>query len=316
MHGLVLATKRATHEVVVRYDPSPGEPAGIGTFRVDPASALAALKAGTRIDARADMDAKPWTLAEIRARGAETLIGAGAPATDIAAPQILRDVHHVALDEFTPDAPFVDQNGKPFDLASLQGRTVVLGFVYTRCRDARACPLVSAKFKTLQEALRGAPVHLVEVSLDPAYDRPNVLTRYARTFGVDPARWTLATGDPDRVLDFAAKYDVTAFPDERVGIIHPERLVLLDANGKIHELIDEASWAPSEIVSEIRHDGRLGSNPIERFNLWLSKAAVAVCGNSVAGFSGFTDLLTVVAIVLFFGFLFWRLARTIARGAT
>ncbi len=315
LHGLVLATKPATHEAIVRYDASPLHAGGIGTFGVEPASRLRDLSAGQTIDASADIDQKPWLLSHIRKAGSQALTGSAA-SHDMAAPQILRDVHDVAVGELTPDAAFVDQTGKPFSLSSLHDQLVVVGFVYTRCRDARACPLISAKFHTLQEALRDQPVRLVEVSLDPAYDRPLVLARYARTFGADPERWSMLTGDPERVLDFAAQYDVTAFADERVGIIHPERLVVLDQYGRIRELIDEGSWSPAEIVATLRHDRRLASNPFERFNLWLSSAAVAVCGNSVAGFSGFTDLLTVVGIVLVFAFIFWRLARTIARGAT
>ena len=71
-----------------------------------------------------------------------------------------------------------------------------------------------------------------------------------------------------------------------------------------------------EIVAAVQHDEHLGSNPIERLDLWLSSAAVSVCGNAVAGFSGFTDLLTVLGIAGFFGWLLWRVGRGIARGAT
>jgi protein SCO1/2 len=233
-----------------------------------------------------------------------------------AAPEVLRNVHHVAIGEYAPEPPLVSQNGRPFSLRDLHGDMVVMAFVYTRCRDARECPAVSARFHALQEKFRGLPVRLVLVTLDPAYDRPAVLERYGKTFGQDPARWTLVTGDPDTVLDFAAQFDVTAFPDERVGLIHPERTVVLDTYGAIRELIDEGSWTPDEIVATVAHDRRLASNPFERLDLWLSSAAVAVCGNAVAGFSGFTDLLTVAGIAAFFTFLLWRLGRGIARGTT
>ncbi len=191
-----------------------------------------------------------------------------------------------------------------------------MAFIYTRCRDARECPLVSAKFLRLQERFRGLPVHFVEVTLDPAYDTPAVLARYARTFGANPARWSLLTGDPNAVLDFAAQFDVTAFADQRIGLIHPERTVVIDQYGTIRELIDESSWSPDEVYATVQHDRRLAANPFERLNLWLSSAAVAVCGNSVAGFSGFADLLTVILIFAFFAFLFWRVGRAIARSAT
>ena len=316
MRGLILATLPAKGEIVVRHDALLGKPAGIATFRVLPASAVKKLKIGESSAATADIDETPWTLETVAATGNQSVTGAQATAPADDTPSVLRNVHHVVVGEFAPAATFIDQRGKPFQLGSLHGQMVVMAFVYSRCKDARACPLISAKFHSLQEKLRGQPVHLVEVTLDPAFDRPNVLARYGAAFGADPSRWTLATGDPNKVLDFAAQFDVTAFPDERVGLIHPERTVIVDQYGTIRELIDESSWSPDEIVATIQHDQHLASNPFERLNLWLSSAAVAVCGNSVAGFSGFTDLLTVVGIALFFGFLLFKLGRSIARGTT
>ena len=313
MRGLVLGTVPKTAEAIVRHGPLFEKPAGISRFRVVPASALAGVRAGDTIDAVVDGDSTPWTLTKVRTGATQALTGSVA---DAPLPKMLRDVHHVVVGEYAPIGAFVDQRGRPLTLRDLRGETVVLAFVYTRCKDARECPLITARFRQLQERFRDRPIHLMEVTLDPEFDRPRVLAAYGRTFGADPARWTLATGDPDKVLDFAAQFDVTAFPDQRVGIIHPERTVVIDRYGAIRELIDEGAWTPDEIDATVRHDMRLASNPIERLDLWLSSAAVAVCGNAVAGFSGFTDLLTVIAIALFFGFLLYRVGRGIARGTT
>jgi protein SCO1/2 len=279
---------------------------------VIPAAVLRTLHAGETIEATADVDERPWTLADVRVVGREKLTGAPAPP---AVPNVLRTVHHVAIGEYTPSPPLVDQTGRPFTLRDFRGETVVMAFVYTRCKDARECPLITSRFRELQRRFAGKSVRLLEVTLDPSFDRPAVLAAYGREFDADPARWTFATGDPDTVLDFAAQYDVTAFPDERVGLIHPERLVVLDRYGEIRELVDDGAWSPSEVVAAVRNVEHLSSNPIERLNLWLSSAAVSLCGNAVAGFSGFTDLLTVLAIAAFFGFLFWRVGRGIIRGA-
>ncbi|GAC1400833.1 MAG: hypothetical protein NVSMB59_22740 [Vulcanimicrobiaceae bacterium] len=310
MRGLVLATLPTQSSVVVRYDAMAGKPAGVATFRMS-RTAFARVRAGMRISAVADVDSTPWTLASVVARGSEALTGAQVP---VATPKVFRNVHHVAVGEYAPNAEFVDQRGRRFTMHDLRGQTTIMAFAYTRCRDKRECPLITSRFRILQQRFAGQPVHLVEVSLDPAYDRPGVLAAYGRAFGADARRWSLATGDPERVLDFAAQFDVTAFEDERVGLIHPERLVIIDAFGAIRELVDEGAWTPGEVVSAVAHDRRLASNPIERLDLWLSAAAVSICGNGVASFSGFTDLLTVIAIALFFGFVIWRVGRGIARG--
>lgn len=226
---------------------------------------------------------------------------------------------HVALlrvGDPVPSTAFVDQRGKQFSFSQLRGRTTVVAFVYTRCRDMRECPLTSAKFHSLQEKLRDGPFHLVEVSIDPAYDRPAVLAAYARTFGADPERWSLVTGDPAGVLDFALQFDVIPFPDRRVGLIHQERTVVVDPAGKIVQMVDEASWSPEQIAAAARAAASLPSSPFQRLDLWLSSQAVAICGNGVAGFSGTLDLAVVLAIFGGFGWLLYHVARRIfAEGA-
>jgi protein SCO1 len=314
LRGLVLGVLPATGEVVLRYDAFLNLPAATTMFKVEPASLVRRLKAGERIAGTADADEHPWLLRNVSVLGKEDILTDDAGAA--ASAGTLRNVEHLKTGSLVPATRFLDQDGRPFSLRENNGRRAIVAFVYTRCRDARMCPLISAKFAQLQEKLRADDVRLVEVTLDPVYDRPGVLARYGKEFGADASRWTLATGDPEQVLDFAAQFDVTAFPDPRVGLIHAERTVLVDRYGVVRQLIDETAWTPDELVAQLRSDERRSSNPFARFNLWLSAKAVAICGNSVAGFSGVGDLLVVAAIFAFFAFLMWRIARSIARSAT
>jgi protein SCO1/2 len=304
----------AQGRAVVRLDVA-HEGSLTSVVRLVPASLARTLAVGDRFSGTADSDTGPPSLSAVRVVGRRSITGSEA-ARLADAPPALREVKHLAVGDAVPDTRFVDQRGKPFSLRDLRGRSVVLAFVYTRCSDARECPLVSAKFALLQRKLAGQPVHLVEVTLDPSYDTPPVLARYGKQFDADPARWTLATGDPQRVLDFAAQFEVTAFPDQRVGLIHDERTVLIDPSGVIRNTIGEGAWAPDEIVAELAAERGLASDPLQRLNLWLSSAAVAVCGNSVESFSGFSDLLIVLAIFGGVGYFFWRIARGLRRGAT
>ncbi len=41
--------------------------------------------------------------------------------------------------EILPDARLADQNGTPFTLSAYHGRTVLVDFIYTRCRRSVAC---------------------------------------------------------------------------------------------------------------------------------------------------------------------------------
>ncbi len=270
-------------------------------FKVVPTSRLATLRPGNAIDATVDTSTEPWTLKGISVAGE----------TDLTNTSMLRRVDILQVGDRVPDAtPFVSQAGTPFTFKQLAGQNVVLAFIYTRCQDPRMCPLISAKFNQLQK-LVGNRTHLVEVTLDPSYDQPAVLTRYAHQFQADPAKWTLLGGDPNTVLDFAAKFGVTAFPDPRIGIIHSEDTVLLGRDGRIADTVTTTSWQPNEIVAELDAQDKLLFNPLARFDLMLSRAATAICGNGVASFSGLRDLVVVLIIFAAFGYLLYRLARKI-----
>jgi protein SCO1/2 len=303
LHGVVLSVTPSTGEAIVRHDPFGGMPSMTMPFRISPKSEAADLQAGSIIDAQVDRSTEPWTLSHIASSSAQGLT----------AEPVLRRVTPLRVGDIVPDVPFIDQQGKPFVMSSLRGQNVLLSFIYTRCQDPRMCPLISAQFGRIQTSIGKRDLHLVEVTLDPTYDRPPVLARYGKLFGADPRHWTLAVGDANQTLDFAAKFGITAFPDPSIGIIHSEDTAIVDKTGRIAEEITENSWSPEEMLAQIDAlDGR-DANPIMRLDLWLSREAVAMCGNSVAGFSGLTDVLIVAIIIAAGGYVFYRLARAFRR---
>jgi protein SCO1/2 len=302
LHGVVLVVAPKTGEVIVRHDPFGSMPAMTMQFRIVPRARAAQLQPGAKIDADVDTSTDPWTLSHVVSTSAQPLTSNLSP---------LRRVTPLKIGDRVPEVDFVDQRGRPFRFASLRGGDVVLSFIYTRCQDARMCPLISAKFAQLQTLTHRRNVHLVEVTLDPSYDRPPVLARYGRTFGADPARWSLVVGDAEPTLDFAARFGISAFPDPQIGIIHSENTVLIDRDGRIATMMTDTAWLPGDVVAQLDQMNGVASNPLARLNLWLSEKATAICGNSVAGFSGLTDLAVVIAIFAALGYLFYRLARTI-----
>ncbi len=306
IHGLVLAVTPNDGQAIVRHDAFGSMPAMTMPFRIVPRAQLGTLQAGNSIDATVDTSTDPWTLRDVT-------VSATLPVTN--EPGVLRRVVPLHVGDTVPDTPFVDQTGRPFRFSALRGQDAVLAFVYTRCRDPRMCPLISAKFHALQQRIGTRPMHLVEVTLDPSYDRPAVLARYGKMFGADPRTWTLAVGDAEPTLDFAARFGITAFPDPDIGIIHAENTVEIGPDGRIRSMITETSWQPDEIIADVDNSHGDESNPFARFDLWLSRTAVAMCGNNVAAFSGLADLAVVLLIVAAFGYLLFRLARGIAKSA-
>jgi cytochrome oxidase Cu insertion factor (SCO1/SenC/PrrC family) len=294
----VLTVLAGKGEAIVSRDAAPREPGGTSAYRID-ASALAKLHAGDRIAATEDESTAPSTLHDV-------LIEAARAATTVS-PE--RDVTQLAIGDRVPSSTLIDQDGKPFALARYRGSDLVMGFIYTRCRDPRECPLTSAKFHELQTLYAKRNVGLLEVTLDPEYDTPPVLKKYAGVYSADPTRWTFATGPQNDVLNFDAAFGLNPFADPSTGIIHGETLAIVDKAGKIHDLIYTNSWSPGEITAELNEIDGVASNPIARFDLWLSRAAVAMCGDSVSGFDGIVDLLVVLAIFAALGYALWRVYR-------
>ncbi|HEY0394531.1 MAG TPA: SCO family protein [Candidatus Elarobacter sp.] len=302
LHGVVLAVTPKTGEVIVRHDPFGSMPGMTMPFRIVPRERAAQLQPGSTIEATVDTKTEPWTLSNVTSESAQPLTSDTTP---------LRRVTPLKLGDVVPDTPFLDQTGKPFRFSHLRGKDVVLSFIYTRCQDARMCPLISAKFRQMQVQAGARDLHLVEVTLDPTFDRPAVLARYGTTFGADPQRWSIVVGDAEPTLNFAAQFGVTAFPDPSIGIIHAENTVIVDGTGRITRMITDTSWLPNEILAQIDANHGIASNPLARLNLWLSETAVAMCGNSVAGFSGLADLAVVLVIFGALAYLVYRLARKI-----
>jgi len=301
VEGVVLSVLAGQREAIVRCDPFGSERALTTLFRI-PAATAASLRAGDHIVGLADEDSGGRLLDEVRVVPL---------AAEASLPSAVRAVRPLSIGDPMPATRFVDQSGHAFDFSEFRGRSVVLAFIYTRCRDPKECPLVSGAFHVLQSRLANGPYHLVEMTLDPTFDRPRVLARYAAVFGADAHRWTLGTGNRDTVLDFDARFGIDPFGDPRAGFIHTERTVLIGPDGKIVDYLDSAGWDPADIVARLQAIDSRPSNPLARLDFELSKAAVAVCGNRVAGFSGLADLAIVLII---FGTCAWvllRLARKI-----
>src|SRR6266446_2229801 len=93
-----------------------------------------------------------------------------------------------------PDFALIERSGPSVTKADLLGKVWIASVIFTRCVDE--CPLVSSHMARLQDAFAAEPdIRLVSITVDPAYDTPEVLTRYAQSFAAQPQRWLFLTGD-------------------------------------------------------------------------------------------------------------------------
>jgi protein SCO1 len=158
-----------------------------------------------------------------------------------------------------PFFSLTDQHGKRISLETFRGQPFVLTFVFTRCPIPNFCPRMSNNFEELQAAIKtgsGALVNtrLLSVTLDPAFDTPEVLKTYAGYHHADPQTWSFATGDEKEVETLTRAFSVYR-QTEGGTISHGLATALIDKNGKIDKIWRGNSWTPAEVIEEIeRHD--------------------------------------------------------------
>jgi cytochrome oxidase Cu insertion factor (SCO1/SenC/PrrC family) len=295
--GVVLSVLPARPAVVLRLDAIGSQPSVTTMYELSPRVDVRQLHDGDRLVGLIDGDVNPKMLDEVR---------------DTPPPppkSIIRPVVPLLPGDQMPQTRFVDQRGRPFTFGDFHGKAVFLAFIYTRCSDKAECPLISSHFAVLQRRFADGPYHLVEMTLDPAFDKPNVLATYAARYGADPNRWTFGTGNPETVLDFDARFGIDPFADPRVGLIHTERGVLIDPNGRIIDLIEGTGWTPDDVAARLNATKNNATAWISLVDYYLSRVTVAICGNGATGFNGLEDLAIIIAILGGVGFGLQRLAR-------
>ena len=234
LHGVVLQVEPGDR-AFVHHDAFGGMPAMTMEFSLPHGTVV---HPGDRISGVVDKSHEPWTLSNVKVVAATT------------PPPIPATPSPLAKGDAVPDVPFLDQSGRPVLLSSLRGQAYALTFIYTRCQDAQMCPLISSKFHAVESKLPPG-TQLVEVTLDPSYDRPPILARYAQTFGASEKHWLLLTGQPRSVLSFAQRFGV--FEQRVTGqtIVHTERLALVDRSGKVAGFLDDPTWSPARLIAEL-----------------------------------------------------------------
>ena len=155
------------------------------------------------------------------------------------------------------DFTATNQQNKQIGLKDLKGKVWVSAFIFTSCADV--CPPMTANMVKLQKKLKEEnlkDVELVSFSVDPTVDTPEVLTNYAKQFGVEFSNWTFLTGYSQ---EFIEKFATESFktivkkPVEGNQVIHQTYLYLVDQKGNIKKTYSGYKDVPyEEIINDIK----------------------------------------------------------------
>lgn len=145
-----------------------------------------------------------------------------------------------------PTFSLVNEFGQPFGSKDLEGRIYMASFIFTSCPTT--CPGLVERMKVVQKRVKGLgqKVAILSISVDPDYDTPEVLNKYARKNKANPFVWHFLTGERKELKSLLVDgFKVPMGEKEPVegvvgtesvsllDIVHTEKLVLVDTEGMI-----------------------------------------------------------------------------------
>jgi protein SCO1/2 len=147
----------------------------------------------------------------------------------------VQPVHAASGTAYPWQLPLSDQDGGRFDLRDYRGKTLLLGFMFTRCPVA--CPMQTAKMAKVQDVLSAelkGRSRFLSISIDPTRDTPAQLAAYAKAFGADLTHWRFGLTQDDaalkRLIDALA---VNVKTREDGTLEHKMVVFLIDASGRV-----------------------------------------------------------------------------------
>jgi protein SCO1/2 len=232
--GIVVAVDAQRRNITVTHRPIPGYmPAMTMDFS---AGDLTGIQPGTRVRFRFDPKDKV-------VRSLKRL-----PVDESDMPRPAREP---AVGGPAPLFQLTDQRNRSVSLDAFKGELVLVNFIYTRCPMSDVCPRLSASFATVQRRF-GAKVKLLSITVDPAWDTPEVLDAYAKLWRAGGENWRFLTGSPAHVAAVAVDYGLVYWPEEG-SIAHTSRTFLIGRDGKLLAAVEGTSFRADQLVRLVEY---------------------------------------------------------------
>lgn len=250
LKGKIVAVEPDKHQVTVSHDEIPGYmPAMTMPYTVRDQMDLKELGPNDTLTATLVVDGSHTWLQDLIV----TRVNSGSSVVPVIGP-LAKEGDEV------PNFTLRNQSNREIHVRDYRGKTLLLTFIYTRCPVPDFCTLMSDNFAQIDRTLAQDPdlyakTHLLSITIDPAYDTPEVLKSYgaAHTERYEQetfAHWEFAGGTSEQVKKIAEYFGLTYFP-EKDQIIHALRTVIITPDGKVAKIYPENKWKPDEVVQEM-----------------------------------------------------------------
>ncbi|HEX3798036.1 MAG TPA: SCO family protein [Verrucomicrobiae bacterium] len=237
------------HQAVTNYMPAMTMP-----FDVRDTNELRGLQAGDAIGFQLVVAGNVAWIEHVTKTGAAPPPGAEQPSR--LSFRVVRDVDKLAIGDMLPEYHFTNELGQAISTKQFLGQAFAFTFFFTRCPYPTFCPLMSRNFQETEKkllAMSGGPTnwHLFSISFDTEYDTPADLHDYAMLYQYQPAHWSFLTGDLTEITAIGDQVGEYFGHDESGGITHNLRTVVVDARGRIHQILPENKWTSDQLMAEI-----------------------------------------------------------------
>jgi protein SCO1/2 len=151
-----------------------------------------------------------------------------------------------------PAFELISQNGTRVALSDFRDKVVAVTFIYTSCTDA--CPMLTALMAYVQDKMGpdfGKRIAFVSITVDPEHDTPEVLKRYAETFGADLNGWAFLTSDPATIRDVVLRYGAFAAKNADGKVDHTFLTSIVDQRGALRVQYLGVRFDPDEFRRDL-----------------------------------------------------------------
>ena len=140
-----------------------------------------------------------------------------------------------------PSFTLLNQNSDSISNSDLAGKVYVADFFFTTCPSI--CPIMTNNLVKVQRAFKGVEnFALISHTVNPGYDREDVLKEYAAKMHADTTNWHFLTGTKEAIYNTAFHgYFANAGEDELApgGFLHSEYFILVDGHGRVRSGYDK-----------------------------------------------------------------------------
>jgi len=250
LEGSVMRKNPSNQQISISHGDIPGfMPAMTMDYKVRDLGAFREVEPGDRI--RADLYVNQGNMnywlenMKVTDRSRRGLIVEGKP-------------HVLQLGEIIPDIPLVNQDGKTIRLSQFEGAALLVTFIYTRCPLPTFCPRITSQFASIHDKLLADPpilnkAHLVSISFDPEYDKPEVLKKYGLAYMQNPdgfASWDFASPSPDDLKKLAYAFGLQYYPDGN-QIAHSVATFLISPEGALARIWPDNEWKTADVFQAL-----------------------------------------------------------------